>query len=233
MLWWESYQREATGARNSMANRSWQSPLCVQINRFTKFRSFDAHPNPRITPFRDEWFGRIEGERDRMKQAVEHRRRVSRSMVKSLLRLPCWTEVALRCLARRRLVYSAGETGDGTRQDGRFLRGEIEKRKLFSVFWEQADSATGQVKDRALAAGNDSRTFQYCGDAIGLTSALHGDREGLSTSFGPSFSRRPSTMNFRRTHAAMGKNGFFTISWIRLQVPGRLVPKCLRRSLPF
>src|SRR5689334_7828614 len=34
---------------------------------------------------------------------------------------------------------------------------EIE-RAIFLYFWEQASAATGLVKDRALAAGNDTRT---------------------------------------------------------------------------
>ena len=47
--------------------------------------------------------------------------------------------------------------GDGYPGTDDQLLEEIEKA-VFLFFWEQADSTTGQVKDRALAAGNDTRT---------------------------------------------------------------------------
>src|ERR1700747_3485256 len=47
--------------------------------------------------------------------------------------------------------------GDGYSGTDDQLLEEIEKA-AFLFFWEQADPATGQVKDRALAAGNDTRT---------------------------------------------------------------------------
>jgi len=47
-------------------------------------------------------------------------------------------------------------TEDGYNGTNDQLLEEMEKA-AFLFFWEQADPATGQVKDRALAAGNDSR----------------------------------------------------------------------------
>ncbi|MBI3646368.1 MAG: hypothetical protein HY233_10435 [Acidobacteriales bacterium] len=44
------------------------------------------------------------------------------------------------------------------------------QRAIFQFFWEQASPATGQVKDRALAAGNDSRTVSsIAATGFGLT----------------------------------------------------------------
>ena len=52
----------------------------------------------------------------------------------------------------------SGSSNSGTPPptDDQFLD-EIE-RATFLYFWEQASSTTGQVKDRAFAGGNDSRT---------------------------------------------------------------------------
>ena len=55
---------------------------------------------------------------------------------------------------------------------------EIEKAG-FLFFWEQADPNTGQVKDRALAAGNDTRTISsIAATGFGLTALCIGDPRG-------------------------------------------------------
>src|SRR5947209_418681 len=47
----------------------------------------------------------------------------------------------------------------------------------FQFFWEQADAVTGQVKDRALAAGNDTRRVSsIAATGFGLTALCIGDQ---------------------------------------------------------
>jgi hypothetical protein len=53
------------------------------------------------------------------------------------------------------------------------------QRALFLYFWEQASVTTGQVKDRALAAGNDSRTLSsIAATGFGLTALAIGAQRG-------------------------------------------------------
>src|SRR5229473_5124239 len=59
--------------------------------------------------------------------------------------------------------------GDGYPGTDDQLLEEIEKAG-FLFFWEQADPTTGQVRDRALAAGNDTRTVSsIAATGFGLT----------------------------------------------------------------
>jgi len=61
--------------------------------------------------------------------------------------------------------------------DDQFLD-EIE-RAAFLYFWEQASPTTGQVKDRALAGGNDSRTVaSIAATGFGLTALCIADQRG-------------------------------------------------------
>jgi hypothetical protein len=65
--------------------------------------------------------------------------------------------------------------------DDQFLD-EIE-RAAFLYFWEQAGSATGQVKDRALAAGNDTRTVSsIAATGFGLAALCIADQRGYMPS---------------------------------------------------
>src|SRR5437899_1986272 len=68
---------------------------------------------------------------------------------------------SLVCLARILAGCGGSSTsappGDGYPGTDDQLMEDIEKAG-FLFFWEQADPNTGQVKDRALAAGNDTRT---------------------------------------------------------------------------
>jgi hypothetical protein len=53
------------------------------------------------------------------------------------------------------------------------------QRASFLFFWEQANSTTGQVKDRALAAGNDTRTVSsIAATGFGLTALCIGHKRG-------------------------------------------------------
>ena len=82
-------------------------------------------------------------------------------------------------------------------------------RAGFQFFWDQADPATGQVKDRALAAGNDTRRVSsIAGTGFGLTVLCIADQRGY----------RPTTEIVARVRATLnfllnqlqpaGKNGF-------------------------
>jgi hypothetical protein len=53
------------------------------------------------------------------------------------------------------------------------------QRAIFSFFWNEASAKTGQVKDRALANGNDSHTMSsIAATGFGLTSLCIGDQRG-------------------------------------------------------
>jgi hypothetical protein len=53
------------------------------------------------------------------------------------------------------------------------------ERAAFLFFWEQASPVTGQVKDRALAAGNDTRTVSsIASTGFGLTALCIGHQRG-------------------------------------------------------
>jgi len=90
--------------------------------------------------------------------------------------------------------------------DDQFLD-QIE-RANFQFFWEQASASTGQVKDRALAAGNDSRRVSsIASTGFGLTALCIGHKRGYGDA-AQIQSRVMATLNFlanRQTNV----NGFF------------------------
>jgi hypothetical protein len=70
------------------------------------------------------------------------------------------------------------------------------ERAAFLFFWEQASAATGQVKDRALAGGNDSRTVSsIAATGFGLTALCIADQRGYQDS-GQIKARVLATLNF-------------------------------------
>ncbi len=72
-------------------------------------------------------------------------------------------------------VEPAGAPYEGTDEQ---LLDEIQ-RAAFNFFWNEASQKTGQVKDRALANGNDSRMMSsIAATGFGLTSLCIGDRRG-------------------------------------------------------
>ena len=72
--------------------------------------------------------------------------------------------------------------GDGYAGTDDQLLEEIEKA-AFLFFWEQADPTTGQVKDRALAAGNDTRRVSStAATGFGLTALCIGDQRAYQPS---------------------------------------------------
>ena len=99
--------------------------------------------------------------------------------------------------------------GDGYAGTDDQLLEEITKT-AFQFFWEQADATTGQIKDRALAAGNDTRTVSsIASTGFGLTALCIGDQRGYQTHAGI-VSRVQATLNFlANTMQPQGMNGFF------------------------
>ena len=99
-------------------------------------------------------------------------------------------------------------TGDGYPGTDDQLLEEIEKSG-FLFFWEQADPTTGQVKDRALAAGNDTRTVSsIAATGFGLTALCIGDQRGYQP-HAAIVTRVQATLNFiANTLQPTGQNGF-------------------------
>src|SRR5437899_1386395 len=86
---------------------------------------------------------------------------------------------------------------------------EIEKT-AFLFFWEQANPTSGQVKDRALAAGNDTRTISsIAATGFGLGTLCIGDQRGYQPRAAIA-ARVQATLTFLLNHMQpQGMNGFF------------------------
>ena len=99
--------------------------------------------------------------------------------------------------------------GDGYPGTDDQLLEEIE-RAGFLFFWEQADSSTGQVKDRALAAGNDTRIVSsIAATGFGLTALCIGAQRGYQPS-ADILTRVRTTLSFLLNQLQpQGQNGFF------------------------
>ena len=100
--------------------------------------------------------------------------------------------------------------GDGYPGTDDQLMEEIEKA-AFLYFWEQADPTTGQVKDRALATGNnDTHTVSsIAATGFGLTALCIGDQRGYQPRADIA-SRVQATLSFLlNTMQPLGQNGFF------------------------
>ncbi len=90
--------------------------------------------------------------------------------------------------------------------DDQFLD-QIE-RASFLYFWEQASPTTGQVKDRALAAGNDTRTVaSIAATGFGLTALCIADQRGYMEN-AAIIARVQATLKFVLNQMPH-KNGFF------------------------
>jgi hypothetical protein len=102
---------------------------------------------------------------------------------------------------------STSSTGSGPPlTDDQFLD-EIEQAILL-YFWEQASSTTGQVKDRAFAAGNDTRTISsIAATGFGLTALCIADQRGYMSG-ADIVARVQTTLNFLLNQMP-NQNGFF------------------------
>ena len=113
------------------------------------------------------------------------------------------------------LAYSLTSCGGGSSSvvppppppsDDEFLD-QIESA-IFKFFWEQASSATGQVKDRALAAGNDSRIISsIAATGFGLTALCIGYKRGYGDA-SQIKGRVTTTLDYLLNHL-FHQNGFF------------------------
>jgi hypothetical protein len=82
------------------------------------------------------------------------------------------------------------------------------QRASFDFFWNEASPKTGQVKDRALASGNDSRTMSsIAATGFGLTSLSIADRRGYRKS--PEILERVRTTLRFLANDLHNEHGFF------------------------
>ena len=82
------------------------------------------------------------------------------------------------------------------------------ERAIFQFFWEQASPTTGLVKDRALAAGNDTRTVaSIAATGYGLTALCIGHQRGYGDA-AQIQARVTATLDFLLNHLP-NVNGFF------------------------
>ncbi len=96
-----------------------------------------------------------------------------------LLASPLATAASCGKYASSSFAEPAGAPYEGTDEQ---LLDEIQ-RASFDFFWNEASPKTGQVKDRALANGHDSRTMSsIAATGFGLTSLCIGDRRGYGKS---------------------------------------------------
>jgi hypothetical protein len=90
-----------------------------------------------------------------------------------LLATPLATLASCRTRAEKSFLEPVGAPYEGTDEQ---LLDEIQ-RAAFNFFWDEASPKTGQVKDRALANGNDSRKMSsIAATGFGLTSLCIGDQ---------------------------------------------------------
>ncbi len=109
------------------------------------------------------------------------RREVMRICGMGLLASPLMAVASCQERSSASFVEPKGAPFEGTDEQ---LLDEIQ-RASFDFFWNEASTKTGQVKDRALANGNDSRMMSsIAATGFGLTSLCIGDRRGYRKSAG-------------------------------------------------
>jgi hypothetical protein len=131
------------------------------------------------------------------------RRELLARLSKAILAYPLlnMTMISLSCGGS-----STSNSGPPPLTDDQFLD-EIQ-RAIFLFFWEQASSTTGQVKDRAFAAGNDTRTVSsIAATGFGLGALCIADQRGYMASANI-IARVQATLTFLLNDVA-GQNGFF------------------------
>src|ERR1017187_10248051 len=129
--------------------------------------------------------------------------RMGRTMLAFPLLNMAWMNMALISMSCGGSKTSS--TGPPPLTDHQFLD-EIE-RAIFLYFWEQASPTTGQVKDRAFAAGNDTRTLSsIAATGFGLTALCIADQRGYMASANI-IARVQATLSFLLQMP--NQNGFF------------------------
>jgi len=134
--------------------------------------------------------------------------RMGRAMLASPLLNLAWMNIAWMNMALIGMSCGGSKTSSTSPPpltDDQFLD-EIE-RAIFLYFWEQASSTTGQVKDRAFAAGNDTRTLSsIAATGFGLTALCIADQRGYMASANV-IARVQATLSFLLQMP--NQNGFF------------------------
>jgi hypothetical protein len=129
--------------------------------------------------------------------------RMGRAMLASPLLNLAWVSAAMTSISCN--GSKAGSTAPPPLTDDQFLD-QIE-RAIFLYFWEQASATTGQVKDRAFAAGNDTRTLSsIAATGFGLAALCIGDQRGYMASANI-IARVKATLSFLLQMP--NQNGFF------------------------
>ena len=107
------------------------------------------------------------------------RREILRIGGTGLLVSPLMPSIACGERSHESFVEPNGAPYEGTDEQ---LLDEIQ-RASFDFFWNEASSKTGQVKDRALASGNDSRKMSsIAATGFGLTALCVGEQRGYGKS---------------------------------------------------
>src|SRR5215467_13220091 len=133
-----------------------------------------------------------------------NRREVIRLCGMGLLASPLATLASCQKRPSPSFVEPNGAPFQGTDEQ---LLDEIQ-RASFEFFWNEASAKTGQVKDRALANGNDSRMMSsIAATGFGLTSLCIGDRRGYRKS-SEIIDRVRNTLRFIATDLH-NEHGFF------------------------
>src|SRR5260370_24638286 len=136
----------------------------------------------RARVFKLRWKSRSEqdGLQDSMtSKAPLNRREVMRICRMGLLASPLMAFASCQERSSASFVEPKGGAFEGSDEQ---LLDEIQ-RASFDFFWNEASTKTGQVKDRALANGNDSRMMSsIAATGFGLTSLCIGDRRGYRKS---------------------------------------------------
>src|SRR5262252_3852617 len=133
-----------------------------------------------------------------------NRREMMRICGMGLLAAPLAASASCQKHASPTFAEPAGAPYEGTDEQ---LLDEIQ-RAIFSFFWNEASPKTGQVKDRALANGNDSRTMSsIAATGFGLTSLCIGDGRNYRKS-GEIIERVRNTLRFL-ANELHNEHGFF------------------------
>jgi hypothetical protein len=159
-----------------------------------------------------------------MKTFLYDRREIMRLCGLGLLSSSCAPLLSSRANSQKTFVKPHGEPYQGS--DDKLLD-EIQ-RTSFDFFWFEASAKTGQVKDRALANGHDTRAMSsIAATGFGLTSLCIGDHRGFGAS-AEILARVQNTLRFL-ANDLQNEHGFY-YHFIHMET-GRRWEKCELSSI--
>src|SRR5215470_9005704 len=169
-VWQPSTQKKSdSGESGNSIVVSGETGSVLQLNRFT--RGFAASAHRRSVPKGNAPRFEMKHTWTRRELLIQSSKIAGASLLGGALAIP-------GCGGGARTSPAPPPGGDGYAGTDDQLLEEIEKTG-FLFFWEQADPKTGQVKDRALAAGNDTRTISsIAATGFGLTALCIADQRG-------------------------------------------------------